>query len=426
MFTLALSRVALADGFFLWPRADRERFLLLVRRATADDPEWTARFLRWLRTSTPLRIPAIVGACAFVRERLERRQNGTSRGVVSSVLLRADDPGHLIAAWREMYGNAIPKPVKRGLADAVVRLYDETALARYDTGGRHLNLPAAAWAREPWDGLPPPWPFRFGGVIRLVHPAPRDARQAEVFRRALDGVRFQCENAGEPPLRDVLASLRRLDRAGTPFEDAMEVAERIADPAEAAAGGLGPLAFAAARRAVGTSRWNTLLEDAAGRSLARFPEIPGWTLVLVGGDPTARVFGLSLARRCAHADVIDRFGRPFELLGDESPLHDLHRRPPAPSAGGAVRTAARQSTVAPANALTSAFAGHDRIVIVETHAAENRELPLGVPVYHWVSDVTGRGHEAAPGGGVALMGVGDEALRVIPWVEDARRGRFPF
>ncbi|WP_026413486.1 hypothetical protein [Actinomadura oligospora] len=391
-----------------------------MRRAAADDPDRTARFLLWLRTETPLRVPAIVGACAFVRERLERRQNGRSREVVSSVLRRADDPGHLVAAWQGLYGRATPKPVKRGVADAVVRLYDEAGLARYDTGGRHLNLPPAAWAREPWDGLPPPRPFRFGDVIRLVHPVPGDARQAEVFRRALDGRRLQYENVGEPPLRDVIASLRRIDRAGTPFEDAMEIAERIADPAEAAASGLGPLAFAAARRAVGTSRWNALLEDAAGRSLARFPEIPGWSLVLVGGDPTARAFGLSLARRCAHADVIDRFGRPFELLAGESPLHDLHRWPPTPQ-----RAAVAERMADPAHALPGAFAGHDRIVIVETHAAENLGLPLGVPVFHWVSDVAAHGHASAPGG-VALMGVGDEALRVIPWIEDARKGRFPF
>ncbi|RMI37109.1 hypothetical protein EBO15_36770 [Actinomadura harenae] len=418
-----MSRVALADGFFVWPRADRDRFLLLVRRATADDPEWTARFLRWLRTSTPLRIPAIAGACAFVRERLERQVGGRSRQVVSSVLLRADDPGHLLATWRHLYGQAVPKPVKRGVADAVVRLYDEAGLARHDTGGRRLNLPMAAWTSEPWDGLAPPRPYRFGDVIRLVHPVPRDARQAEVFRRALAGQRLRQENRGDPPLREVVASLRRLDGAGTPFEDAMEVAERIADPAVVAASGLGPLAFAAARRAVGTSRWNALLEDAAGRSLSRFPEIPGWTLVMVGGDPSARVFGLSLARRCAHADVIDHWGRPFELVDGDSPLHDLYRWPPARRS--APPPAGARTARAPATAAAEAFAGHDRIVVVETYADPSRVLPLGVPAYHWTSDVTNPGHEAPPGG-VALAGVGDEALRVIPWVEDARRGRFPF
>lgn len=415
MFTLALSHVALADGYFLWPHDDRERFLELVRRATADDPEWTARFLRWLRTSTPLRFPALVGTCAFVRERLERGQNGMSREVVASVLRRADDPGHLLGAWRHLYGRATPKPLKRGLADGVVRLYDEEGLARYDTGGRHVNLPAAVWGREPWDGRPPPRPFRFGDVVRLVHPVPRDARQAEVFRCALDHRRVQHRKAGDPPLRDVMASLRRIDRAGTPFEDAMEIAERLADPAEAAAGGIGPLAFAAARRAVDTVRWNGLLEDAAGRSLEDFPEIPGWTLVLVGGDSASRVFGLSLARKCAHADVVDHRGRPFDLVDGESPLHDLYRWPPS---GGPAATA-------PSRAITDNFAGHDRVVVVEYFADPSLELPLGVPVYHWVSEPVGRG-AATEREHMALRGVGDDALRVIPWVEEARRGRFPF
>ncbi|MCP2336262.1 hypothetical protein [Actinomadura rupiterrae] len=409
LFTLVLSRIALGDGFFAWPDRDRERFLTLARKATTQDPEWTARFLRWLRASTPLRIPAIVGACAFVRERRERGQDGMSRQVVGSVLQRADDPGHLIAHWRHLYGRAMPKPVKRGLADAVVRLYDEDALARYDTGGLHLNLPPDAEA---------PRPFRFGDVLRLVHPTPKDAAQADVFRHALDGhqrpqdtraehsrraqapiVRGQCPS--EPPLEDVLRSLRRFDREGTRFEEAMEIAERLRDPAEIEASGLGPLAFLAARRAVDTARWNVLLEDAATQSLKRFPEIPGWTLILIGGGTaTSRAFGLSLARICAHADVIDHEGRPFDLLDGESPLHDLHRWPP---------------TQPPP--LEEAFAGHDRVVIVEEYAVMpgERDLPLGVPAYHWTSTP-----------GIGLTGFSDEALRVIPWIEDAQHGRWPF
>ncbi|MEV6641776.1 hypothetical protein [Amycolatopsis sp. NPDC051371] len=177
-----LARAAYQDAFFAWPQPARERYVSLLRAA---DPLWAQGFLRWLRFATPMRYPALVGAAAFVAGRLERGEHGVSRQVIASVLRRADDPGHLLAYWAAAYGPSLPKPVKRGVADAVTRLYDEPALLAYDDGGHHFELGFVRGDLPRHGGIGTPRPARFGEVIRLVHPRARDRAQGDLFRYAL-------------------------------------------------------------------------------------------------------------------------------------------------------------------------------------------------------------------------------------------------
>lgn len=130
LFLLAVTNMVGEQSFYESATERDTRYTELVHRAAVEDPDWTARFLRWLRADANMRTASLVGAAEFVKARLrisDGEQPVSNRAVIASVLQRADEPGELLAYWTSVHGRAVPKPVKRGIADAVVRLYDEQA-----------------------------------------------------------------------------------------------------------------------------------------------------------------------------------------------------------------------------------------------------------------------------------------------------------
>ncbi|MEN3540995.1 hypothetical protein AAH991_38180 [Microbispora sp. ZYX-F-249] len=129
------------------------------------------------------------------------------------MLQRADEPGEALAYWTSRYGRAVPKPVKRGIADAVRRLYTERSPVKYDSGARG---------------------FRFGDVVELVHPTPADDRRAwqgDLFAHALD----RRHNRDKP----IPASLRTLrERAALLVLPAEERRTALPTPERLAAAGM--------------------------------------------------------------------------------------------------------------------------------------------------------------------------------------------
>jgi hypothetical protein len=105
---------------------------------------------------------AVVAATEMARTRLAagRPTSGGNRNVISSVLLRADEPGELLGYWFRRYARSVPHPIRNGLADAAQNLYDEKALAAYDHGAQQV---------------------RFADVISLVHPEAATRDQEELF-----------------------------------------------------------------------------------------------------------------------------------------------------------------------------------------------------------------------------------------------------
>lgn len=336
LFQLSVVNMVGEQTFYEGASARDSRYAQLVRQATLDDADWTARLLKWLRSTANMRSASLVGAAEYTRARLDAGLAGTSRQVVDSVLQRADEPGELLAYWTSRYGKKIPKPIKRGVADAAARLYSEYSLLKYDTDSKG---------------------FRFADVIDLTHPTPQSVEQAALFRYALDRRHNRVdaylddaelpmiaenvalrravarEDSGPALLLDadtlrnagmtwedalslagpsvkksalweamipsmgymaLLRNLRNFDQAGVSDAVATTVGAKLMHPDEVARSRQFPYRFLSAYEASQASlRWNVPLSTALDRSLANIPELPGRTLVLVDTSGSMTNTGLS-------------------------------------------------------------------------------------------------------------------------------------
>ncbi|MFG2950283.1 TROVE domain-containing protein [Streptomyces adustus] len=485
LFLLALSNFVSQRTSYESGDDRDDRFARLVRELAVTDPEWTAGLLGWLRGEGNMRTAALVGAAEYVKARLDAGavDGPANRQVVASVLRRPDEPGELLAYWTARYGRSVPKPVKRGIADAVRRLYSGKSLLKYDTASKG---------------------YRFGDILNLVHAAPDPDKpwQGDLFRYALDR-RHNPDTAVVPRSLPVLAAhrdlmalrpakrrkvvtgaqgaqrladagmtwealagwlqgpmdraaweavipsmgamalvrnLRNFDEAGVGDEVAAEVAARISDPVEVARSRQFPFRYLAAYRHAPSLRWAYPLEQALGHSLANVPALPGRTLVLVDRSGSmfhsrlserselsradaAAVFGAALALRAADADLVE-FGttsKRVEFRTGESVLKVLER---FGDLGGTDTT----------EAVRRHYRRHDRVLIVtdeqyayNSHGDPTEQVPAHVPVYTWNLAGYRAGH--GPSGKEhrhTFAGLSDAAFRMVPLLESARDADWPW
>jgi hypothetical protein len=482
---LAVSNFVSQDTFYEKSGDRDDRFARLVRDLAVADPEWTAGLLGWLRGEGNMRTASIVGAAEYVGARLAAgaTDGPSNRQVVDSVLQRPDEPGELLAYWTSTYGRAIPKPVKRGVADAVRRLYHGKSLLKYDTASKG---------------------YRFGDILNLVHAAPDPDKpwQGELFRYALDR-RHNPDTAVPPAALPVLTAhrelmalpvaerravvtspggaerlaaagvtwealagwlqgpmdkaaweavipsmgamalvrnLRNFDEAGVSDEVAAQVAARISDPEQVARSRQFPFRYLAAYQHAPSLRWGYPLERALGHSLANVPALPGRTLVLVDRSGSmfwsqlsersqlnradaAAIFGTALALRAADADLV-QFGSTsakVEFRTGESVLRILER---FGDLGGTDTT----------EAVRRHYKKHDRVLIVtdeqyapHRHGDPTAQIPADVPVYTWNLEGYQAGHgPSGTGNRHTFGGLSDSAFRMVPLIESARNAAWPW
>lgn len=429
LFLLAVTNMVGASTFYESGGERDDRFTQLVRQLAVEDPEWTAGLLGWLRSDGNMRTAAVVGAAEFTRGRLDAGAHGHSRQVVASVLQRADEPGELLAYWTARYGRSLPKPIKRGIADAIGRLYTERALLKYDTDSRG---------------------FRFADVIELVHPAPATGRpwQGDLFAHAINrrhgrgeatpdtlptlqaaqtlaaipveqrrayvldpslvtppgglaGAGFTWERlAGwlQGPMdaaaweaiipsmgyMALLRNLRNFDEAGVSDEVAERIAKRLADPEEVGRSRQFPFRYLAAYRNTRSLRWAHALERALGASLKNVPSLPGRTLVLVDRSPSmfpGCIFSTPNSSDITLADQAAIFGTAVALRAQSADLVEFgqtSRVLNVPPGGAALRIVEQfgqiDGTDIP-SAVKQHLAGHDRVVIVTDEQTRPGWLP---------------------------------------------------
>lgn len=414
-----------------------DRLRQLVADITADDPQWLLDFATWLRGPGNMRTASLMIAVDFVHARLKGEAgDGLSRRIVDAVCQRPDEPGELLAIWTAWYGRRIPKPVKRGLADAVRRLYNERSLLKYDTASKG---------------------YRFADVLNLVHAKPDPAKpwQGELFQYAID----QRYGRGEPgpelrlptvrahialrraddasswlnpetlkaagmtwedalsavgskvdkaklweamiPSMGIMAQLRNLrsfDQAGVSDKVAQLVIDRLTDPDVIATSRQLPFRFLAAYRATkdaGSLRWAYPLEQALNHSLANVPALGGRTLILVDRSPsmfphrfyyapsaTDKRLGIS------RADQAAIFGCALALRAKTPTLVEF-------GGDSRVLTVPRGSSILPLierfseingtdipTAVKQHYANHDRVVIITDEQTRAGYLPSNMHYRH--------------------------------------------
>jgi hypothetical protein len=336
LFLRATASFAGEDSFYedAAVRDDKLRDLVAGLAVTDDGFAWLQGFLPWLRGDGNIRTAPVILAAEAVRARLGRHRSvpeagihGGNRQLIASVLQRPDEPGEMLAYWTSRYGRAIPKPVKRGVGDALFRLYAEYPLLKYDTGSHA---------------------YRFADILALVHAGDRKGSsqgnrfqgdwQHDLFGYAInrrygrdvppETLRMIRANqrlrevAGEDPsalldserLREagmtwedalslagskvskkdlwaallpllgymaLIRNLRNLDEAGISDEDAAKLADRIADPEQVQRSRQLPFRFLSAYLNAPSLRWGHALEKALDAATGNIPELPGRTLILI-------------------------------------------------------------------------------------------------------------------------------------------------
>ena len=450
LFLLAVSNFVGQDAFYEKGGDRDDRYTRLVRQLAVEDPAWTVGLLGWLRGEGNMRTAALVGAAEFVKARLDADKGtdpagwnretsteatvngGWNRRAIDAVLQRADEPGEMLGYWTSKYGRKLPKPVKRGIADAVQRLYNERSLLKYDTDSKG---------------------YRFGDVLNLVHaaPDPSKAWQGYLFQHALDRrhgnadeipealkmLRRRAEVTAWPvedrrkmldshdlaptfeaagmtwealagwlqgpmdkaaweaaipsmPFMARLRNLRNFDEAGVSDEVAGQVVAMLSDPEQVARSQQLPMRFYSAFNAAPSLRWGHALEKALTASLANIPQLGGRTLILVDTSSSmneafsrdgslmrwdaAALFGIALGRACAAADVVSFSSARYymnDAPGAKTKAFPLTR-------GGSLLGDVKKwrdggwflgGGTDTAAALRKEFHGHDRVIIVTDEQA---------------------------------------------------------
>jgi TROVE domain len=387
LFLLAVANFVREDTFYEMANERDQRYRDLVREAAVVDPDWTAGLLKWLRSDANMRSASIVGAAEYAWARRDEMGTGrtgevhptpslTTRQVVSAVIQRADEPGEMIAYWASQYGKNFPKPVKRGIGDAMIRLGTEFNYLKWDSEGAGyrwadiLNLThpgdkkgSRQWfqgeSRDEVSGEIVGGEFQrtlFGHVIAKAYdnetPTPesldtltrrealmslpvderrRVLENPETLRRA--GLTWEAlagwlqspmdKEAWEAiiPSMQIFAlvrNLRNFDQAGVSDKIANQVAAKLMNPEVIAKSRMFPFRFLAAHRNAPSLRWAYPLEVALNYSLLNTPVLKGHTLILVDRSGSMFFGHPSKKSDMSWADTAAVFGAALALRIENS------------------------------------------------------------------------------------------------------------
>lgn len=470
LFLLAVTNMVGEDTYYESAEDRDKRFKDLAFKVTAKDPGWVRNFIPYLRNTMQMRSASVVLAAHYVAAKGPKGRN-----VVDSAISRADEPAEFLAYWAQTYGKNFPKPVKRGVADAILRLYDERNALKYDGTNR-------AW--------------RFGDVIELAHPKPESPEQSALFRYFVSSgknrddviipesasiLREMAEYYHMPVedrrayIEDVkhgavlpkamtwerlsewlqgamdkeaweaiipqmgymalLRNLRNFEKAGVSDVTLDKIRAKLIDPDEVAKSRQFPIRFYSAWKATDSLTFGRELERALDLATNNVPSVKGLSLVLIDVSGSmasaisrkstvarweiASVFGAAFAKKNL-SNVVAYNGYSTEVPMSQSVLKSLDkiRR----LVGGGTNTwQAVQEHYRPLE--------HKRIILITDEQAHPGYKPTGVrcPIYTFnVAGYELAHDEQGKDGSYAFGGLTDAGFKMIAALEDLESGRWPW
>lgn len=478
LFLLGLTNMVSEDSFHEKAYQRDERFESLIHQVAVADPVWTKEFLGWLRNSANMRSASIVGALEAAKAMIDAKIPG-SRAIVNWALQRSDEPGEAIAYWMAKYGRKMPIAVKRGIADAVIRLWNEFQLMKYDTVSHAMRFADVLSLTHPGDRrgsgqyhLKGPWQHdlfsyaiarRYNGdpeipeSLTMIHANKRlrasvneDSRiltNTEALRAAgmtwedtlsLAGNRVNKRELWEAliPLMSIgalIKNLRNFDDAQISETVAEKVVARLKDAGQIARSRQLPFRFLSAYRHARHIRWGHALEVALGHSVSNVPELPGRTLILV--DRSGSMFNhVSAKTELTYADTAAIFGAALALknigrvdlvqFGSSSAQVTVR-----PSESVLMIVNQRFGSLGGTNTAAAArhwYQGHDRVIIITDEQSHDGDpgavIPGHVPVYTWRLDQAKYSSMAGNSNRYLMGGLTDHSFKMIQTIE-VRDGR---
>lgn len=474
LFVLAASNLV-SENTFYEGAADRDdRYRALIHAAMGEDPAWIAGLAHYLRTELNMRSAALVMAAEYAYV-----HGPGARKVVSSVLVRPDEPGSLLGYWFGTYGRALPAAVKRGIADALPRLYTERNTIKYDGKGQV---------------------FRFGDVIELTHPKPTTDEVSVLYRHLVDRAHDHADEipielpmlrndarmwALSPEHREDLATmpglvatlgsagmtweryaswigrplnsvdwaalvpsmglmaivrnLRNMDAAGVSDETTREILAKLGNVEDVKRSRQLPFRYYTAWREVQSLRWGAGLERALELSLENVPELAGRSLILIDHSGSMSYGSISSRSTVRPVELADVFGVALAIRADKADLFVYDNdavRIPSPRAGASLlRTIEKLPQLGGGTRTLDMIAryydGHDRVIVVTDEQAfgssfTGQVAAISVPIYTFNINGYRTAQFESSGNRHTFAGLSDASFTMLKALEAGRDGHWPW
>ncbi|HEY5984958.1 MAG TPA: hypothetical protein VIV12_01055 [Streptosporangiaceae bacterium] len=143
LFLLAIHNFVGERTFYEHGQVRDKRFGDLIHTVAAEDPDWVARFVPYLRSTLHMRSASVVMAVEAARAMPAGPGSREQRAaLVDAACGRADEPAEALGYYMATnpHPRVLPNWLRVGLARAAVRLYDEFAVLQYDGQDRAIRM----------------------------------------------------------------------------------------------------------------------------------------------------------------------------------------------------------------------------------------------------------------------------------------------